>query len=374
MFVHLQKCFNNKGVSRNYIRLTSNKVSVITSSSHDIFVNLATEEYIFNNLNIDKQTLYLWQNSPTVIIGKHQNPWSECYLKKMEKDKITLARRHSGGGTVYQDLGNSCFTFLSSKNTFSIDRNMEILSKALLNNFGILAEKSGRNDMVVDGKKISGSAYKKSFDRALHHGTMLINVDMHAMEKYLHPSKEKLQSKSISSVKSRVMNLSEIAQINHNTLSSAIIRDFCNVYDEDINNVQIIDAEDFRKEKSFQIYYEKLFDWDWRFGKTPEWDCHFQKRFEWGEISVYILSRQGIIQEITIYSDNLVPVMIDKLMFYLRGSPLSVKGIKNACQKSKLDVPEEAHSYLDEFCDWLIETIEVYSETHPEIIPKENVV
>jgi len=126
---------------------------VITSSTKDIFVNLATEEYIFNNINLDKHMLYLWQNSPAVIIGKHQNPWSECHLSNMEKDNISLARRHSGGGTVYQDIGNSCFTFFSSKNTFSVDRNMEILSKSLFNSFGVVAEKSGRNDMVVGGKK-----------------------------------------------------------------------------------------------------------------------------------------------------------------------------------------------------------------------------
>jgi len=331
---------------------------VITSSTKDIFVNLATEEYIFNNINLDKHMLYLWQNSPAVIIGKHQNPWSECHLSNMEKDNISLARRHSGGGTVYQDIGNSCFTFFSSKNTFSVDRNMEILSKSLFNSFGVVAEKSGRNDMVVGGKKISGSAYKKSFDRALHHGTMLINVDIEAMEKYLHPSKEKLKSKAISSVKSRVMNLAEITQsINHESLSTAIINDFCKMYDEDVSNVNVIDSSEFRKEKSFQIHYEKLVDWDWRFGKTPEWDCQYHTKFDWGETTVHILSKQGIIQEIKIYSDSLIPRMIDKLMQYLKGSSLSKEGITEACQKSKRTVPEEAHLHIDQFCEWLIRSV-----------------
>jgi lipoate-protein ligase A len=335
-------------------RLKSSKVSVISSSSNDIFFNLATEEYIFNHVNIDKQVLYLWQNSPTVIIGKHQNPWSECHLTKMEEDQVTLARRYSGGGAVYQDLGNSCFTFMSSQNSFSTDRNMEILINALKNSFGIFAEKSGRNDMVVGEKKISGSAYKRSNDRALHHGTMLLNVNMEAMEKYLHPSKEKLKSKSISSVRSRVMNLFEIsATINHKTLCDAIIKDFCKTYDEDVSDVEIMDSIELKKTKGFQLYYEKLCDWDWRFGKTPEWDCQYQHRFDWGEVIVHILSKQGIIQDIKIFSDNLIPQMVDSLMLNLKGIVLSTEEIKKACEIAKLKVSEEAHAHIDQFCAWL---------------------
>lgn len=102
-------------------------------------------------------------------------------------------RRQSGGGAVYQDLGNSCFTFLSSKSDFDIDRNTQIITNALRNSFGIEAEKSGRNDITVGGKKISGSAFRKTSDRSFHHGTLLVDVDLEALQRYLNPSKAKLQ-------------------------------------------------------------------------------------------------------------------------------------------------------------------------------------
>jgi lipoate-protein ligase A len=111
----------------------------------------------------------------------------------MEEAGIVLVRRQSGGGAVYQDLGNSCFTFLSSRTEFDIDRNMQIIINALKNSFGIVAEKSGRNDIQVEGKKISGSAFKKSHDRSFHHGTLLVDVDLDALQNFLNPSKAKLQ-------------------------------------------------------------------------------------------------------------------------------------------------------------------------------------
>jgi len=197
MFIKLQKSRIRLSVYKRSFIDPKSKVSVILSGSNDIFLNLATEEWVFNNTNPEKQILYLWQNSPSVIVGKHQNPWLECHLKRMEEDNVVLARRYSGGGAVYQDLGNTCFTFMTSKENFSIEKNMDILIQSLQNSFGIKSEKSGngRNDIVVSGKKISVSAYKKSNDRALHHGTMLVNVDMDAIEKYLHLSKEKKTEK-----------------------------------------------------------------------------------------------------------------------------------------------------------------------------------
>lgn len=111
----------------------------------------------------------------------------------MEEAGVALVRRQSGGGAVYQDLGNSCFTFLSSKEEFDIDRNMKIITSALKSGFAIEAEKSGRNDITVGGKKISGSAFRKTADRSFHHGTLLVDVDLEALQNYLNPSKAKLQ-------------------------------------------------------------------------------------------------------------------------------------------------------------------------------------
>lgn len=201
---------------------------MLRAESNDILFNLATEEYIFEHVEIANPLLYLWRNSPTIIIGKHQNPWKECHVQKLEDDNVTLARRKSGGGCVYQDLGNSVFSFINpvkdyGKQDFKTMNN-EVLIESL-NKFGIKAEASGRNDLIVNGRKVSGSAYKLKLGRndgtgkrSLHHGTMLINLELDALGKYLNPNKKKLLSKGVDSVVSRVLNLAEVdSTINHET-------------------------------------------------------------------------------------------------------------------------------------------------------------
>lgn len=158
-------------------------------------------------------------------------------MQKLEEDKVVLARRKSGGGCVYQDLGNSVFSFINPIEDFGTQDfktlNNELLIDAL-KQFGIAAEASGRNDMVVDGRKISGSAYKLKLGRkdgsgrrSLHHGTMLLDLELGALGKYLNPNKKKLESKGVDSVVSRVMNLSEAnSTINHDTFCSALEKSF----------------------------------------------------------------------------------------------------------------------------------------------------
>lgn len=158
---------------------------------------------MYEHTNIVNPVLFLWRNKPTIIIGKHQNPWKECRVQLLEQDGVVLARRRSGGGCVYQDLGNSVFSFLNPISDFSKEdyktMNNEVLL-AGLKKLGIHdAEATGRNDLCVGGRKVSGSAYKLSLGKrdgsgrkALHHGTMLLNLDLTALERYLSPNKAKL--------------------------------------------------------------------------------------------------------------------------------------------------------------------------------------
>lgn len=158
----------------------SGKLRLLLSESYDPWFNLAVEECIFKQMPADQRVLFLWRNDNTVVIGRAQNPWKECNTRKMEEDGVKLARRSSGGGAVFHDLGNTCFTFMAGKpeynKTISTQIILDGLSKA-----GIQATASGRNDLVVplaDGeRKISGSAYKETKDRGFHHGTLLINAD-----------------------------------------------------------------------------------------------------------------------------------------------------------------------------------------------------
>ena len=211
-------------------------VDVLLAESNDIMFNLATEEYIFEHVDVVNPILFLWRNSPTIIIGKHQNPWKECHVQKLEDDGVVLARRKSGGGCVYQDLGNSVFSFINpidfEKEDFKTLNN-EVLINAL-SEFGVKGEASGRNDLVVDGKKVSGSAYKLKLGkkdgsgrRSLHHGTMLLDLELGALGKYLNPNKKKLESKGVASVVSRVMNLrEEVPDITHDSWNAALERAF----------------------------------------------------------------------------------------------------------------------------------------------------
>ena len=186
---------------------------LLISDSYDPWFNLAVEECIFRQMPATQRVLFLWRNADTVVIGRAQNPWKECNTRRMEEDNVRLARRSSGGGAVFHDLGNTCFTFMAGKPEYDKTISTSIVLNAL-NSLGVTAEASGRNDLVVktpDGdRKVSGSAYRETMDRGFHHGTLLLNADLSRLANYLNPDKKKLQAKGITSVRGRVANLVEL--------------------------------------------------------------------------------------------------------------------------------------------------------------------
>ena len=207
-----------------------NKIRILVSNTTDPYFNLATEAWIFNNSVLDEQILFLWRNEPTVVIGRSQNPWVECHLEKMKTDGVNIVRRHSGGGAVYHDLGNSIFTFISPLKIYDKKMNNQIVLAAL-KTLGIIAEASGRNDLIVRheglSKKFSGSGFKQTKDRALHHGTVLLHTDLTRLQNYLSPKPGKLIAKGITSVASRVINLTELnPSMDHRLFCNALIDSF----------------------------------------------------------------------------------------------------------------------------------------------------
>jgi len=333
----------------------SKKIRVMVSETFDPWFNLATEDWIFQEMDADTNILFLWRNSDTVVIGRFQNPWTECNTKKMEEDKIKLARRQSGGGAVFHDLGNTNFTFLSSKESYDKEVNNKIILNAV-NSFSLSSSASGRNDLVVkvDGedRKFSGSAFKEKKDRSFHHGTLLIDADLSKLANYLNPDKKKLVSKGIKSVRSRVTNLSDVnSEITHDVLCQKIINEFFEHYGSECE-VEILDNESLRNEPKLNSYYEKLKDWNWRFGETPKFNHQLEERFEWGGVEFHIDSHKGLITDCIIYSDSLHPEMIEYLTEELKGKTYDAKGISDAVSSTMEELPM-IKNYLEDIKHWL---------------------
>ncbi|GAB7264246.1 hypothetical protein DZJ_07960 [Dickeya ananatis] len=168
---------------------------LLISDSVDPWFNLAVEECIFRQMPPTQRVLFLWRNAETVVIGRAQNPWKECNTRRMEQDGVKLARRSSGGGAVFHDLGNTCFTFMAGKPGYDKSVSTGIILRAL-SVLGVAAQASGRNDLVIetaDGvRKISGSAYRESIDRGFHHGTLLLDANLSRLADYLNPDKKEI--------------------------------------------------------------------------------------------------------------------------------------------------------------------------------------
>ena len=332
------------------------KLRILKSEVTNPWFNLATEDWIFQALDPDSHTLFLWRNAETVVIGRSQNPWVECKTDKMEEDNVFLARRQSGGGAVFHDLGNTNFTFLSPKNEYDQAANFTIIVNAL-KKLGIDAEQSGRNDMQVGDRKISGSAFKHAVDRSFHHGTLLVNADMKKLGDYLNPHPLKLQAKGIKSVRSRVANLVEFNEdINHEMLSEAIIEAFCEYYDQTVE-VEELDEASLAKQPNLNKYYQQMSDWDWRFGKTPEFSHRIETRFDWGMIDLHMDVNQAVIEQVIIFSDALNVELIDLLKDTLTGIKYNKDDIKAKLDELK-QVQPDLEPQVDDFCEWLIGEME----------------
>lgn len=332
------------------------KLRILKSAVTNPWFNLATEDWIFNTLNPDSHTLFLWRNSETVVIGRSQNPWVECKTDKMAADDVFLARRQSGGGAVFHDLGNTNFTFLSPKHAYDQTANFTIIINAL-KKLGIDAEQSGRNDMQVGDRKISGSAFKHAADRSFHHGTLLVNANMQKLGDYLNPHPLKLKAKGIKSVRARVANLVAFNDaINHETLSEAIIEAFCEYYGETAP-VEQLDEASLAKQPALNAYYQQMADWDWRFGKTPEFSHHIETRFDWGMMDVHLDIKQAVITEVVIFSDALNIELIDLLKETLTGVKYNKHEIQDALAELAKAQPELA-TQVNDFEGWLVGEME----------------
>lgn len=324
-------------------------MSIYLSDTTDPYFNLATEDWLYHEVLTDQPLLYLWRNQKTVVIGRAQNPWVECNVKAMEDNEVLLARRQSGGGTVFHDLGNTNFTFLAPKDQYDKNQNLQIIVDALAS-FGISAEASGRNDILVDGKKVSGSAFRESKDRAFHHGTLLLNANLSELSNYLNPSVKKLKAKGVKSVRSRVMNLSEQnLEINHESICQAILQQFFKQHGA--SDIIHLDHAELSAKPELQSRYEQLKDWEWRFGKTLNFEHEFSERFDWGEITVQLNVNHAKIIAARIFSDTLFPEFLESIAQQLVGLSYQPETIKQII--SEVSLQGDTETIRSDLANWI---------------------
>ncbi|WP_347563265.1 lipoate--protein ligase [Lactonifactor sp. BIOML-A4] len=263
--------------------------------------NLAVETYLGTRIQKNDVILYLWQNDKTVVIGKNQNALLECRAKLLEEEGGFLARRTTGGGAVYQDLGNLCFTFLADPEVYDLERQMKVVTDAI-KTYGLCTEFSGRNDLLAEnGCKFSGNAFSNTGGCRVHHGTLMVNVNLQNMERYLTPSPQKLRAKGVSSVRSRVCNLRDILPgLTVEGLKGTLIESFCKEY----GSAQKLKDQEFPLSEINRTK-EWYAAWEWRYGKSPECGIRCTRRFAWGGADLWMKGSGLRIQEIKMFSDCL---------------------------------------------------------------------
>lgn len=271
------------------------------SGSFDPFLNLAMEQHLLETVGGGCCLLYLWQNQNTVVIGRNQNPWAECRSSLLEAEGGHLARRLSGGGAVFHDLGNLNFTFLVPSSDYDLEKQQRVLLEAC-RAFGIPAELSGRNDLTADGRKFSGNAFYHNGARSYHHGTLLVDVDGEKLARYLTPTKAKLETKGVASVRSRVVNLIELCPaLTIDSLKKALIDAFERVYGLKSVPRILTDADRQRVTELRETYSS----WAWRYGQRLPFTCRAQGRFPWGGVEIQLDVDQGTIRRAAVYSDDM---------------------------------------------------------------------
>jgi lipoate-protein ligase A len=266
---------------------------IMISQESDPYFNIAAEHQLFLASEEDIH-LFLWQNDASVIIGRNQNLYAECDLDYLKEHRIHPVRRFSGGGAVYHDKGNVNFTFITKEKNAYQEEFIGLI-QAAMSKLGIDCEFSGRNDLLVDGRKFSGHAYYTDNGNYMYHGTILVNVNFEQLKNALTPSKLKLSSKGIESVKSRVLNLSEMdSKITAEKVLQAFIEAFGSSPIEYIN-----------KTNTEAPLAQLLSSYDWVYGQSPKFDLQLERSYPFGNVAAYLSVSDGFIQDVKISTDSL---------------------------------------------------------------------
>lgn len=288
--------------------------------------NLAAEEYILRNFNQD--VFMLWRNHPAIIVGKHQNTLAEINLDYVKEKKLDVVRRLSGGGAVFHDLGNLNFTFIKNVhqegNLVDFRKYTEPILQ-VLKRMGIDARFEGRNDITIDGRKISGNAEHVFKNRVLHHGTLLYSALMSDLSKALKVNPLKYQDKGVKSVRSRVTNIAEHMpeQIDVTEFRDRIF-DYIRETHQDAT---LYDYSEQDLAEITKLVETKYATWDWNFGYSPKYNFEKMVKTNGGHIEFHIHVEKGIMKEVKIYGDFFNMKDISEIEALLKDTPHSEEAI-----------------------------------------------
>lgn len=295
-------------------------------------INLAIEEYCLKHLDPEETYLLFYINQPSIIIGKNQNTIEEINTKYVDENGIIVVRRLSGGGAVYHDLGNLNFSFITKDdgNSFHNFKKFTEPVVAALKRLGVDAELSGRNDLMANGRKISGNAQFSTKGRMFSHGTLLFDSEIEHVVSALKVKKDKIESKGIKSIRSRVANICEFLDQKMTTVEfrSMLLRYIFDTEGE-IPEYKLTE-KDWKIIN--QISKERYQNWDWNYGKSPKFNLQHSKRFQAGSVDIRLEVQKGVICECKIFGDFFGVGDVSDIEEKLTGVQYERKAIEEALQ------------------------------------------
>ncbi|MBR0352727.1 MAG: lipoate--protein ligase [Oscillospiraceae bacterium] len=277
-------------------------MNVLETGTTDPYYNLAFEEYVLNTFT-QGDILILWQNDRTVVIGRNQCAEAEIDPDYIRENGVNVVRRATGGGAVYHDLGNLNYSFITDRTESASDPVNRCTKTVVdaLRGLGLDAEASGRNDILVEGHKVSGTAQRILGSRILYHGTLLFSADLDAAERALRVDPEKFAGKGIASVRSRIANISTFLE------TPMTVREFRDYIKKALSKEESggisLSPEDIRAIR--RLKQEKYETWEWNYGRSPQMDVHVKNRWKGGTLELYYSVKRGAVKEICFRGDFL---------------------------------------------------------------------
>jgi lipoate-protein ligase A len=295
----------------------------------DPAINLALEEYCLRNLDPGSEYLLFYINQPSVIIGRHQNPFQEFNQKLARQKNIFPVRRISGGGAVYHDLGNLNFSFITDFTEEKLDY-FKTLIKPILNTLrrlGVPAELTEKNNILVDGKKISGNSQHTNMRRMLSHGTLLFDSELEVLQRALESNLEITDSRAISSIKSKVTNISD--HLPHPIGMESFRAEMINGVADALGDLTEYQLTAEAWEAILRLAQEKYRSWEWTFGRSPQFTVNHKFRLESGNVDAHIGVKHGIIEEVELARHTVESVSTRRVISEFIGKRYDLKHTVN---------------------------------------------